>query len=72
MLYFVFFVCFTDLEPVILSEDTMMSGFVPLLSTPLNSTFVKADIDRVCTCEILTYTGLLVLTGLQLPGWLDM
>ncbi|KAL4223249.1 Smg-6 [Mactra antiquata] len=34
------------LEPVILSEDTMMLGFVPLLSTPLNSTFVKQDVDR--------------------------
>ncbi|XP_053375984.1 telomerase-binding protein EST1A-like isoform X2 [Mercenaria mercenaria] len=34
------------LEAVILSEDMMMSGFVPLLTTPLTSTFVEDSVDK--------------------------
>ncbi|GAB1608422.1 telomerase-binding protein EST1A-like isoform X2 [Argonauta hians] len=33
-------------EPVILSEDTMLCGFVPLLSAPFNPTYVHCTVDK--------------------------
>ena len=38
--------------PVILEEDTNMSGFVPLLSTPLNNTFVHSSVDQVSIINV--------------------
>lgn len=58
---------FVDMEPVILSEDMMMSGFVPLLTTPLSaltSTFVQNTVDKVslksqCLCLLFQFpTGI--------------
>lgn len=51
------------MEPVILSEDMMMSGFVPLLTIPLSaltSTFVQKTVDKVslnsqCLCLLFQY-----------------
>ncbi|KAK7487887.1 hypothetical protein BaRGS_00020788 [Batillaria attramentaria] len=33
-------------EPLVLMEDTMMSGFVPLLSAPCDTVYVTADEDK--------------------------
>jgi hypothetical protein len=44
---FTVFIFSIGLEAVILSEDIMMSGFVPLLTTPLTSTFVEDSVDKV-------------------------
>ena len=53
---------------MILSEDTNMSGFVPLLSAPLNNTFVHSSVDKVRTILIHdVWEG--VYRSLQI-GWL--
>lgn len=43
---FFLFLCI-GCEPVILSEDTMLCGFVPLLSAPFNTTYVHCTVDKV-------------------------
>ena len=34
-------------EPVVLFEDTMLSGFVPLMSAPIKLAHVHSTVDKV-------------------------
>lgn len=36
-----------DTEPVVLEEDSMLAGFVPMLSAPQETFYVDATIDKV-------------------------
>ena len=37
----------SDCDPVVLAEDAMMAGFIPMLSAPLESSFVHSATDKV-------------------------
>lgn len=41
------FLIISGCEPVVLFEDTMLSGFVPLMSAPLKLAFVHSTVDKV-------------------------
>ena len=51
ILYFILSNVFTNIvgcEPVLLMEDAMVSGFVPLLSAPIEISYVHKLVDKVC------------------------
>ncbi|XP_036360056.1 telomerase-binding protein EST1A-like isoform X2 [Octopus sinensis] len=58
-------------EPVILSEDTMLCGFVPLLSAPFNPTYVHSTVDKDIARDCLRIQSLQMfgdyLCGIETP-----
>ena len=42
----------SDCDPVILNEDLMLEGFVPLLHLSAEPKFVHTTVDKVSGCEV--------------------
>ncbi|XP_041347433.1 telomerase-binding protein EST1A-like [Gigantopelta aegis] len=42
-----------DCDPVVLAEDTMMAGFIPMLSAPLESSYVQSTVDKEVTRDCI-------------------
>jgi len=36
-------------EALVLMEDSMLAGFVPLLSAPVDTVYINAGDDKVCS-----------------------
>ena len=47
------FLLYLGCEPVLLMEDSMLSGFVPLLSAPIEISYVHNLVDKVCLIKYL-------------------